>query len=91
MNCVGSAPDVSCYDVDQMHESKRKEFMSWYETTTKKEVFDNKRVLEHYYQADVTVLREACRTFCRHFLQIGNADVFLESITIALACDKLFR
>lgn len=81
MNYVVPAPDISYYDVNQMHDSERKEFLLWYETTAKKEVFDNKRVLERYCQADVTVLREACRTFRRHFLQIGNVDVFLESIT----------
>jgi len=32
---VGPAPNISYYDVDQMHESERKEFLSWYETTKK--------------------------------------------------------
>jgi hypothetical protein len=91
MNYVGPTPDVSYYDVEQMHESERKQFLMWYETAAKKEVFDKRRVLESYCQADVTVLREACRTFRRHFLQIGNAEVFLESMTIASACNKLFR
>jgi len=63
MKYVGHAPDVSYYDFDQMHEPERKEFLSWYETTTKNEVFRNKRVLESYCQADVTMLRETCRTF----------------------------
>jgi hypothetical protein len=46
-----------------MHESERKEFLSWYETVVKKEVFDNRRVLGSYCQGDVKVLREACRKF----------------------------
>jgi len=90
MKHVGHAPDVSYYDVDQMHEPERKEFLSWYETTTKNEIFRNKRVLECYCQADVTVLRETCRTLYIHFLQIGSVDVFLESMTIASACNKAF-
>jgi G:T-mismatch repair DNA endonuclease (very short patch repair protein) len=57
----------------------------------KDQVFDNRRVLESYCQADVTVLREACRTFRKHFLQIGNVEVFLESMTIVSACNKVFR
>jgi hypothetical protein len=81
MNYVGPAPDISYYDVNYMHDSKRKKFLLWYETIAKKEVFDNKRVLKRYCQADVTVLRDACRTFGGHFLQIGNVDVFFESIT----------
>ena len=74
-----------------MHESERTEFLSWYETVVKKEVFDNRRVLESYCQADVMLLREARRTFRQHFLLIGNVEVFLESMTIASACNKVFR
>ena len=73
-----------------MHESES-EFLSWYEAVAKSEVFDNRRVLERYCQADVTVLRQACRTFRRHYLKIGNVEVFLESITTASACKKSFR
>jgi hypothetical protein len=51
----------------------------------KKEVFEDWRVLESYCQAVVTVLRETCRTFRRHFLQIGNVEVFLESLTVLYA------
>ena len=54
-------------------------------------VFDNRRVLESYCQDDVTVLRQACRVFRNEFMQIGNIDVFQESITIASACNKVFR
>jgi hypothetical protein len=91
MNYVGPAPDVSYYDVDQMYESERKQFLSCYETVAKKKVFDKRRVLESYCQADVTVLREACRTFRRHFLLIGNMEMFFEIMTIASACNKVFR
>ena len=54
-------------------------------------VFDNRLVLETYCQDDVTVLRQACRVFRREFAQIGNIDVFQESITIASACNKDLR
>jgi len=91
MNYVGHAPNVSYYDIDHMQKSERKEFLSWYETAAKTEEFDSRRMLERYCQADVTVLREACRTFRKHFLQIGNVDVFLESMTIASACNKVFK
>jgi hypothetical protein len=48
MNYVGPAPDVSYYDIHHMHESERKEFLSWYETVAKMEVFENRRMLERY-------------------------------------------
>ena len=91
MNYVGPAPDVSYYNIDQMYESERKEFLSWYETVVKKDEFDNRRVLESYCQADMTELRKAYRTFRKHFLQIGNKEGFLENMTIASACNKVFR
>jgi len=64
--------------------------MTWYEER-RDEVFDNRRVLEQYCQDDVTVLREPCQVFRRDFMEIGNVDVFLEAVTIASACNKVFR
>jgi hypothetical protein len=55
------------------------------------EIFDNRRVLEDYSQADVTVLRQACQVLRREFIEIGNIEVFIESITIASACNKVLR
>jgi hypothetical protein len=48
-------------------------------------------VLEEYCQADVTVLRQACQVFRRELIQIGQVEVFLESMTIASACNKVLR
>jgi len=48
-------------------------------------------VLESYCQGDVTVLRQACVVFRREFIKIGHIDVFVESITIASACNKVLR
>ena len=60
-------------------------------TAARNQLFDNRRVLEKYCQDDVTVLRQSCRVFRREFMHIGNTEVFLESITIASACNKLLR
>jgi len=76
MNYVGPAPDVSCYDIDHIHEAERREFLVWYESVAKKVVFDNRRVLESYCQADVTVMRGACRAFHKHFLLSGMYKCF---------------
>jgi len=85
----GPLPDVSYYGVTEMVEGERSEFLKWDET--QETPFDNRRFLEQYCQDDVTVLRQACRVFRREFMQIGNLDVFLESITIASACNKVLR
>ena len=86
---IGPLPDVSYYVVNEMGEGERNEFLEWY--GTQEPPFDNRRMLEQYCQDDVTVLRLACRVFRREFIQIGNLDVFLESITIASACNKVLR
>ena len=57
----------------------------------KSQVYHIKHVLETYCQDDVTVLRQASRVFHLQFLHIGNIEVFLESLTIALACNKMLR
>ena len=54
-------------------------------------VFDNRRILEQYCQDYVTVLRQTCQLFRREFIDIGNIEVFLESFTIASACNKVLR
>jgi len=73
-----------------MREDEMKEFLVWYESQ-RSETFDNRHVLESYNQDDVTVVRQACRVFRREFTQIGHIDVFVESITIAFACNKVLR
>jgi len=57
----------------------------------KNKIFDNKLVLEKYCQDDITVLRQAYRIFRREFMEIGNIEVFLESFTIAIACNEILR
>ena len=64
--------------IDDMSAGERTEFREWYDRQ-RSVLFINRRVLETYYQEDVTVLRQACRVFRREFLQVGNTDVFHES------------
>jgi hypothetical protein len=37
------------------------------------------------------VLKEACQTFRKHLLQVGEVEVFLECMTIAWACNSVLR
>ena len=90
LNYVGSIPDMTQYGVAEMCESERKEVVSWYDVQ-KDKVFDNRRVLEQYCQDNVPVLHQACQLFHRDFMDVGNVDIFLESCTIASACNKLLR
>jgi len=90
LNYVGPIPDKEQYDVDEMSESERREFLSWYDSQ-KNKISDNRCVFEQYCQDDVTVLRQACQIFRRDFIEIGHVDVFLQSCTIASACNKVLR
>ena len=90
LNYVGSIPDTSYYGIDEMSVGERAEFLEWHHSQ-RSVVFDNKHVQEAYCQIDVTVLRQACQVFRREFLQVGNIDVFQESVTIASACNKILR
>jgi G:T-mismatch repair DNA endonuclease (very short patch repair protein) len=89
-NYIGPIPDKWYFGVDEMSETERRDFKTWYDEQ-KDKVFDNKRVLEEYSQDDVTVLRQACQIFRREFIEIGNIEDFLEAITVPSACNKVLR
>ena len=55
------------------------------------EDFNKRRDLELYSQCDGSVLREACKVLNSEYIQIRNIDVFLESINIASACNKVLH
>ena len=90
INYVGPIPDKEYYGVDLMREEEREEFLLWYESQ-RSETFDNRNVLESYSQDDFTVIRQASRVFRREFMLSGHIDVFVESITIASACNNVLR
>ena len=90
LDYVGPMPDKSYYGVNEMGRGELEEFLAWYEAH-KPEAFHNKQVLEAYCQDYVTVLRKVCRVFHREFLEIGNIEVILESLTIASGCNKVLR
>jgi len=68
-----------------MSASERNEFLAWYEGH-KDEVFHNRRVLE----STVRTTR-VCRVLRRELIQIVNIYVFLESVTITSAYNKVMR
>jgi len=46
---------------------------------------------EIYCQEDVKFLRQLCRALRREIIQNGYIEVFLDSITIASACNMVLR
>ena len=59
--------------------------------TSRKTIFDNRRVLVQYCQDEVTVLRQACQIFRLVFMEIGNINVFIEALVKTSACNKVLR
>jgi len=82
LDYVGKLPDMSYYEVDEMSASERTGFLDWYECQ-KFEVIENRRLLESYSQGVVNLLQDSCRVLRQEFIQLGNIDVYLESVIIA--------
>jgi hypothetical protein len=89
LDCIGPIPDKSYYGVDAMSKAEREEFLVWNADQMTK-TFNNRSVLEPYCQDDVTVLRQAYKILRRNFVEIGNIEVFLDAMTIASSCKKVF-
>jgi hypothetical protein len=90
LDYVGPIPDVSYYCVEAMSHSEREDFLAWYESQ-KGKISNDRQVLESYCKYDFAVLRQVCQIFRRKFLELGKIEVFLEAISTASACKKVFR
>ena len=88
-NYVGPMPNIEFYDPDGMKPDKRKEFLKWYKTQTE---FDFQQHLETYCVSDVDILQRCCGKFRALFIEYTNGvEPFLKPITIASACNEVFR
>jgi hypothetical protein len=89
-------PAVHYYNPDAMKLKDRKAFFMWYETNYRQR-FDFQRELLSYCRSDVDILRRACLKFRQLFLEMtsseghGGIDSFQKCITIASACNLVFR
>ena len=88
----GELPGIEFYDPGGMHVEKRKKFEEWYEDRrVKGEVFDYQEELLRYCISDVDILQRACGAFRELFISVTNTDPFQEAITIASACNVVYR
>lgn len=88
---MGAIPAKKFYGYDSMKEDQRKSFDEWYESIPLDYVFDNKKELIEYCRMDVTILRRACVKFVQSFWDQNKIDPFIDAITIAGACNKVYR
>jgi hypothetical protein len=91
-NYVGDIPDVSFYGADLMKPREREVFLNWHrEQRAAGYVFEMRTEIIKYCRADVNILRQSCLKFRECFLNTNSVDPLLECITIASACNLVFR
>ena len=75
-----------------MFDENRKNFLKWYvETKNSENIFDFQTEITKYFKMDVCILRRVCLKFRELILSVGNTDPFLECMTIASTCMRVFR
>ncbi|KAK5645174.1 hypothetical protein RI129_006475 [Pyrocoelia pectoralis] len=87
---VGPLPAVKYYSPDSMKPDARDLFLKWHDEH-KQDVFDMQRDLVEYCRSDVDILKRSCMKFRDMFINECDVDPFTESITIASACNLMFR
>ena len=89
---VDPLPDAKYYDPDGMSPADREKFFAWYNDLVRKEhVFDFQAEILRYCQSDVDILRRCCLEFRELFREITDVDPFAHCLTIASACNLVFR
>lgn len=90
---IGELPDATFYSPDTMSVKERDKFFKWYHEQKKDNqyIFDFKKELTEYCINDVDILRRSCSIFRQYFIENCKVDPFAEAITIASACNLVFR
>lgn len=89
-NYVGPIPEKHYYCPDSMFSNR--DFLKWHDEQVRSGyVFDFEKEIFEYCLSDVEILAQACIKFRASFLQECNVDPFLEAVTIASACNLVFR
>lgn len=91
-NYSGRYPPKEDYDPDSMASKKREKFLTWYDQkVASNAVFDFQEELLKYCQSDVKLLKEGCPKFVQEFEEIAGFNPLIQSVTIASACNYLWR
>lgn len=96
-NYIGKLPPIEFYSPDTMKGSEdyeenneRNSFIKWFKLHENDD-FNMEVELVDYCKNDVNILMYACLKFRKDFLTICNVCPFTEAITIASACNLVFR
>jgi hypothetical protein len=89
---VGPMPEANFYDPDGMSSDDREKFYTWYNEQVERQYeFDFQAEILRYCQSDVDILRRCCLEFRELFHQVTDVDPFASCLTIASACNLVFR
>ena len=84
--------DMSYYKPELMSEERRTHFIFWYNDKVQRgEEFNFQKEMELYCLSDVDILTRSCCEFRKVFIEHGGICPLLEAITIADACNKVWR
>ncbi|KAJ8041331.1 hypothetical protein HOLleu_12122 [Holothuria leucospilota] len=83
-------PDAMFYHPETMNAKQTRDFDACCAQQEGK-IFDMKKEIKKYCVADVDLLRKGCLIFRRIFHTMNDVDPFAEPVTIAQACQKVFR
>ncbi|XP_053406937.1 uncharacterized protein LOC128559427 [Mercenaria mercenaria] len=83
-------PDLSFYNPDGMKPDDRQTFLKWY-SEHKNDTFKLPRTVIDYCKSDSDILRRCCLRFREDFMDTTDIDPFELCLTIAFACNLVFR
>ena len=89
-NYVGPLPAPEFYGLEMMTNDEQEKFFEWYNEHSQ-DIFDMKRDMIKYCKMDVKILWLACARFREIFLKVVSVCPFSEAVTLASACNLVFR
>ena len=91
-NYIGPLPPSPYYYPDGTSLTEREKFMEWHNGLKENNyVFNFQEEILSYCRSDVDILRRCCLEFRELFRDITNIDPFEKCLTIASACNLVFR
>ena len=88
----GPLPARHFYAPDLMSASGRGAFNAWYDEQERAQVtFNLSAELLKYCKSDVDILQRCCGVFRNLFVQHTGLEPFTKSVTIAAACNRVYR
>jgi hypothetical protein len=91
-NYVGPLPSSPYYHPNGMSPAEKETFLKWYHDLKENNyVFNFQEEILSYCRSDVDILRRCCLEFRELFRDVTNIDPFEKCLTIASACNLVFR